>query len=377
MKVGIDARSLVGDISGVGNYLSNVLSCSSFEFDSLGYHPTKIDDLSIDSSSMVSESIPPIDIADRVLGPAMPAWWMNVTLPRSMVSDDIDCYFGPNFLKPIVCPSPSVIVVHDLIHRLHPGVHTATYRWYLRVLLPFSIRSADHIITVSNNTKNDILNFYDVSEDKITVAYPGASRRYHPRTIPEKTKTRIGERYGLPEQFVLFVGNIEPRKNLSTLVRALRELPGQSRLPLVVVGQDHVPDPELEQLLQQEWADELVYRTGYVSEEDLRLLYNLAEVFIYPSIYEGFGIPPLEAMQSGTPVITSNRSSLPEVVGNAGVTVDPTDVDSIATAIKKLVTDRSAYRTHRIAGLKRAEEFCWDDTATKIADAIRSTARDS
>ncbi|WP_224448676.1 glycosyltransferase family 4 protein [Haloprofundus salilacus] len=375
MTVGIDARSLAGNISGVGNYLQGVLSSDSFDLETTGYC-TSIDELPLVNDAIRPFSIPPSEVISRALGPAAPAWWVNVTLPRVLRVDDIDCFLGPNFLKPIYCPVPSVIVVHDLVHRVHPAVHTAAYRAYLRTFLPLSIRTADHIVTVSESTRRDLQRFYDVPNSRVSVAPPAADDRFHPRTLSDDERYRLREEYNLPNEFVLFVGNVEPRKNVSTLVRALARLPESDRLPVVVVGQDHVPDPEFKDVLNAAWSEGLVYRPGYVPDDDLPLLYNLASVFVYPSLYEGFGIPPLEAMQSGTPVVTSDRSSLPDVVGDAGVTVDPTDPDALADAITRLLTDSDLAQTYRERGLARAEQFSWKSTALTISDALNKVRRD-
>ncbi|SFK69364.1 Glycosyltransferase involved in cell wall bisynthesis [Halogranum rubrum] len=369
MTVGTDARSLAGNTSGVGNYLRGVLTSRSFDMDAIGYHASHGEVPSLDGSFSPS-SLPAPALADRLLGPATPAWWMNVTLPRALHEDDVSCYFGPNFLKPITCPAPSVVVVHDLVHRVHSETHTLAYRWYLRAFLPISVRTADHVVTVSKSTKRDLQRFHDVPDDRVSVAYPAAADRFKPRGISSSERERLRNKYGLPDDFILFVGNVEPRKNLSNLARAVRALPADVRVPLVVVGQDHVPDPEFDDLLTTEWATDLVHRPGYVPDDDLPLLYNLASVFAYPSVYEGFGIPPLEAMQSGTPVVTSDRSSLPEVVGDAGITVDPTDPDAIASGIDRVLRDEAFATRRRERGLERSTRFSWDETANTIRDRI-------
>lgn len=369
MTVGIDARSLAGNASGVGNYLRGILASRSFDVDATGYYASSGDLPSFDDSFSPSFLSSPA-FADHLLGPATPGWWMNITLPRALYENGISCYFGPNFLKPIACPIPSIIVVHDLVHRVHPETHTTAYRWYLRTLLPASVRTANHVVTVSKSTKCDLQRFHDIPDNRVSVAYPAAADRFKPRAISGSERARLRNEYDLPDEFVLFVGNIEPRKNLATLVRAIKRIPAEDRLPVVIVGQEHVPALEFEKVTDATWSNELVYRPGYVPDDDLPLLYNLASVFIYPSLYEGFGIPPLEAMQSGTPVVTSNRSSLPEVVGDAGMTVDPTDPSAIADAVEALLTDADLAEACRKRGLKRAEQFSWETTARTVSKAL-------
>ncbi|REA02038.1 glycosyltransferase family 1 protein [Haloferax sp. Atlit-6N] len=369
MTLGLDARSLVGNPSGVGNYLRGVLASDAFTYETRGYTATA-GEIAFDGPRFTRTVAQPFVLAERALGPAQPIWWLNLTLRRALRHDNVDCYFGPNFLKPARCSLPSVIVVHDLVHRVHPEVHTPLYRWYLRAFLPNSIRTADHILVVSESTKQDLHRLYDVADDRVTVAPPAADDRFTPRSLSENERQRLREAYDLPEEFLLYVGNIEPRKNLSTVVDALRKLPETDRLPLVIVGQHHVPAPELERRLNADWADSLIHRAGYVPDSDLPKLYNMATAFVYPSVYEGFGIPPLEAMQSGTPVITSNRSSLPEVVGDAGVTVDPTDVSAFATAITDVCTDDAFATELRTRGLNRAQRFTWESTGRTVQRTI-------
>lgn len=373
MEIGVDARTAVGDRSGVGNYLLNVLRSEALEGHSVVayYLPGEGDppDVDFHGESLDWTPLSPPSIAS-VLGPMTPVWWVNVTLRRALQNDDVDCFFGPNFVQPIGFDVPSVVVVHDLIHRVHPSSLPLAYRLYLRVFLSLSLRSCNHVVTVSKNTANDLRQFHAVPEQSLSIAPPAAANRFHPRTFDAATEERFRERYDLPETFVLYVGNVEPRKNVATLVRAVQSVDEQLRCPLVVVGQRHHSDPELDDVLDDAETDNLVRFTGYVPDSDLPLLYNLASVFAYPSRYEGFGIPPLEAMQSGTPTVVSNRASLPEVVGDAAITVDPDDVAGFASALETLLGDSDQRREYRKRGLARADSFSWERTATEIVEAL-------
>lgn len=375
MKIGLDARTAVGDVSGVGNYLVSIIEAGAFSGHTLyayyderaGGRPSNI---SVpDDTTLIWRPISSPQLIDRAFGPASPAWWVNVTLYRALQQDDIDAFFGPNFVQPIPFDGPSVVVVHDVIHREYPDAHPTAYRRYLHVSLLGALWKADRVVTVSEHSKQDILKYYDIPPQNIIVAPGAANDRYQPRDLSQQTQKRLRGKFDLPEQFLLYVGNIEPRKNLTGLLGAMESMTDDERPPLVIVGKKHLADEEFAEKYQQcEFKDDITF-TGYVPEEDLPLLYNMASVFIFPSLYEGFGLPVLEALQSGTPVITSSCSSLPEVAGDAAITVELQDYDAITDAIRYLWSDHEMRVDYRQRGLQRAQQFSWEQTATQISKA--------
>ncbi|WP_458189883.1 glycosyltransferase family 4 protein [Haladaptatus sp. NG-WS-4] len=374
MKIGLDARTLVGNISGVGNYLANIIESGAFAGHTLyAYYDDRANEspASIEtpeSTTLIWRPIRSPRFVDDLLGPAAPAWWVNVTLLRALKEDRIGAFFGPNFVQPILFDGPSAIIVHDMIHRTYPDAHPRLYRLYLQAFLGRAVKKADQIITVSSHSEQDLQKYRDVQPERISVAPGAANERYRPRELSSNTRERLREEYDLPDQFLLYVGNIEPRKNLVTVIEALSLLNEEERPPLVIVGKEQLADETFKTAYQQcRFKDQITF-TGYVAEEDLPLLYNMARIFVFPSLYEGFGLPVLEAIQSGTPVITSNTSSLPEVVGDAAVTVDPQDVSSISQEISELWTNEHARDEYRELGYERATEFSWQQTAKKIAE---------
>lgn len=379
MNVGIDARTLIGNRSGVGNYLTNIIESGAFDGHAVYayYDPTEGDrtDLAVpDGTRFRWRPCRCPGLVDRLFGPAQPIWWVNVTLNRSLARDDIDCFFGPNFVQPVLFDGPSAVVVHDLIHRTLPEVHTTAYRLYLRAFLGASLRKADHVVTVSEHTKRDLLNYHQLPTDRVNVAHGAADDVFRPRELSTETRDRLCRELEIPERFALYVGNIEPRKNLVALLDAFAVL-DEERPPLVIVGQEHLVDESLEEALEECSFRDRIHFTGYVPDEDLPLLYNMASVFVYPSLYEGFGLPPLEAMQSGTPVVVSDRTSLPEVVGDGGLTVDPDDVTALSDAVARLWSDPETRSKFETRGRQRAEQFSWDRTATRISDVLDSIAK--
>lgn len=375
MKIGVDARTLIGNRSGVGNYLANIVESGVFDGHTVYayYDPSdgERSEFAVpDGTQFRWRPCRCPALVERSFGPAQPIWWVNVTLYRSLTRDDADCFFGPNFVQPVAFDGPSAVIVHDMIHRTLPEVHTTAYRLYLRVFLSASLRQADHVVTVSEHTKRDLQQFHQIPNDRVSVAHGAADDVFRPRELSAETRERLCETFDIPERFALYVGNIEPRKNLVALLDALAMV--EDRPPLVVVGQEHLADEALETALDRCTFRDRIHFTGYVPEADLPLLYNMASVFVYPSLYEGFGLPPLEAMQSGTPVVVSDRTSLPEVVGEAGITVDPDDTAALGDAVARLWSDAEARSTFEERGRERAAQFSWERTATRISDVLDS-----
>ncbi|WP_227375261.1 glycosyltransferase family 4 protein [Haladaptatus halobius] len=378
MYVGLDARTVTGNISGVGNYLKNVIEAGAFDGHTVSAYydgsegESPIDIEVPDETTLKWRALClPTRITD-VLGSAAPVWWVNVSLANALRADDVDCFFGPNFVQPFTFGGPSVVVVHDMVHRRYPETHPMVYHWYLRTFLTGSLWRANHVITVSENTKRDVKSYHDVPESQLTVAYGAANETYRPRELSGETINRLQKKYDLPSEFLLYVGNLEPRKNLVALLRALWTFEDDERPPLVVVGQEHLTDEEFAAEYQRcPFTDRITF-TGYVAEEDLPLLYDLASVFVYPSLYEGFGLPVLEALQSGTPVVTSDRSSLPEIVGDAALTANPQNPSTLADAIRHLWFDPDVYERYRRRGRQQACRFSWSRTALEIAAVLES-----
>lgn len=270
------------------------------------------------------------------------------------------------YIAPPVCPCPTVVAVHDISFAHFPEFFSPQVQLVLSTLVPISLRRAAQVLTLSNHTKREITARYHIPEDRITVTHAAASRTYRP--IPEvEARARLDGMYRIPDRFILAVGNIQPRKNLTRLVQAYARLRHRGDLPhkLVVVGQSswHA-SPVFEAVERNGLSDEVVF-TGYVPEADLCLLYNLAELFVYPSLYEGFGLPPLEAMACGTPTITSDTSSLPEVVGDAALMFDPYRVEDIASAIASVASDANLREKLSTRGLEQACQFSWEKTAER------------
>ena len=275
----------------------------------------------------------------------------TLNFPFEWLAGETDLIHTSDWSEPSA-RAPKVTTVHDLVFKkypttLDPLIRATQERRFLRLAV-----NQTQIIADSESTKADLLEYYHLDPDRISVVYPGVSPRYCPESHTEIE--RVKTKYKLPDQYLLSLGTQEPRKNLARLIEAVANLD----LPLVVTGKCGWGG-------SHPLTTSRVITTGYLDEADLPALYSGASAFLYPSLYEGFGFPVLEAMACGTPVVTSNTSSLPEVVGQAGVLVDPLDTASITTGIKQALSSRDKLAT---LGLVQAKQFTWDKTAKQVME---------
>jgi glycosyltransferase involved in cell wall biosynthesis len=283
---------------------------------------------------------------------------------------------SPDFIPPAQTRCPTVITMHDLAFLLYPRFLTrASARYYGQV--DIAARQADHIIAVSESTKRDTIRMLGVPEEKVTVIYEAAHPLFTPITNAE-TLAHTRARYRLPADFILFVSTVEPRKNLPTLLRAFRRLRDnyKSEAILAIAGNRGWLAEEVDSVIEELKLSDTVRFLGGVPNEELIYLYSAARLFVLPSFYEGFGLPPLEAMACGTPVIVSNVSSLPEVVGDAGILVNPDDVEELTVAMWRVLTDENLRREMYEKGLRRAKTFSWERAAREtLAKSRRNSLR--
>lgn len=298
----------------------------------------------------------------------------RLDLPRVEWFVRFDVLFAPNFVPPPTRARRVVLTVHDLAFRILPETAPqATRAWLAR--LDRALRRASRVLVPSEATRRDLLEHSPVPEEVVRVVPEGVDRAvFHPASPQEVTAAR--RRFGVDGPYLLYLGGIEPRKNLPTLVRAFARLPRDLDVRLVVAGSWVAWNPEgvrgLEEALAGLPAEARarVVRTGYVADPDRRALLTGAEAFVFPSRYEGFGLPVLEAMACGTPVVTSNLSALPEVAGEAALLVDPLDEEALAQAVERVLRDRELRERLRAVGLARVERFSWEETARRTAQVL-------
>ena len=274
-------------------------------------------------------------------------------------------------VSPLFSAGAQVVTIHDLSYLTAPEAHPLRRRIYLGLFSRLSALRAGAVLADSQSTKRDLVRRFGVSPDKVWVVYPGVDPDMAPASEREIEQFRA--RNGLPARFVLYLGTLEPRKNVDKLVRAFATLKRRGAYDggLVLAGGRGWGSEAIDAAIEEEGVGSEVRLAGYVSREDQALWYNAAQVFVYPSAYEGFGLPVLEAMACGVPVITSSVSSMPEVVGDAAVTVPPGSVDAIAEALDALVNSVSRREELRERGLARSSRFSWEIAADKCLQAYR------
>ena len=345
MRVAIDARKLHD--FGIGTYIRNLLrQLARIDHDTdyvLLSPPTDLDvaaQLGPNFRSVLEPS-PNYSLREQIHVP----WVLHRERP--------DVFHAPHYVLPPATPFPQYLP------------NKAAYA-YARASMWAAVKRSSRILTVSEASKRDILHFFNVAPEKIEVVYNAIDDHFW-LTPPEEEVARVRERYQLDHQFVLYVGNIKPHKNLVRLIDAfdaLRRI-GFEDLKLLIIGDEISKLPALRRAVHRHKLHKHVRFLGFVSDGTLRILYRLASVFVFPSLYEGFGLPPLEAMASGTPVVTSNQSSLPEVTGDAAVLVDPYDVDSLVDGMHRVLTDDTLAAELRRRGPERAREFSWAHSVEK------------
>jgi len=316
-----------------------------------------------------------------------PRWLgRNINALKSMGIRCVDRYLAaaaklfrwPLFHETDHCPAsvdaPIVTTVHDLSVVLHPEWHPAHRVQKYAENFARGLERSSHILTPSEAIRDEVVATFGIPAEKVTAARLAPRRRFRP--VEESRRAEIRKRFGLPDRFVLFVGNIEPRKNVATLLDAYAVLAPElrSRHPLVIVGGWGWKSDEVrERLTCSPWS-ECVRRLGYVSEENLVLLLNAAAVLAYPSLYEGFGLPPIEAMACGTPVVTTHAGGLRDAVGDAAHLVDPLDVSGLAAGLTRILTDEDYADQLTWRGYLRVAELSWQETARRTAAAYRKAA---
>jgi glycosyltransferase involved in cell wall biosynthesis len=305
--------------------------------------------------------------------PPVRIFWEQAIQPWAAWRARADLLHGLALVGPVFSPCPTVVTVHDLSFVHYPHNFPGAKRLYLQSLTRLSVRRARRVIAISENTRRDVVQQYGIPAGKVDRIYYGLDPAF--RQLPPGQVAQFRARHGLPERFILFVGTLEPRKNVVRLIEAYARLP-QGRPPLLLVGgKGWLYDEILARAEGLHLAGQVRF-VGYVPGQELPWWYNAAEMFVYPSVYEGFGLPPLEAMACGTPVITSSASSLPEVVGRAGLTVDPGDTAALADAMDRVGSSPELRAEMRAAGLAQAQTFSWRETARLTAECYRRALND-
>lgn len=308
-------------------------------------------------------------------------WWEQAGWPYQARREGARLLHVPYFAPPLMAHAPVLATIHDLIQLVHPAyAGSPAVRLYNR-LVALGARRCAAILADSKASRQDILRLLHVPPQRVRVVYLAASDRFRPCTDGRMLAT-IRSKYGLSDRYILYIGGLDARKNVPALLRAYARLPQtlrrEQRLCLAIVGRPHSDDPvrfpPLQPEIERLGLHNEVRLLGWVPEEDKPVLYAAATLFAFPSLYEGFGLDPLEAMACGTPVVCSNRTSLPEVIGDAGLLVDPADEQAFAIAMEQVLTSPGLAAELAARGLRRAACFSWEKTAREVAETYRQIA---
>ncbi len=370
MRITIDYTSAVRQNAGIGRYTRNLVAALA-----------DADRINEYTMFCAGEGPPParwpanFRVRETRVSPrALAIGWHKLHLPITVerLSGESDVFHSPDYTLPPLKTAHGVVTIHDLSFLKVPECADPGLRDYLTANVPQAVKRASRILVDSKNTKQDVIELLHVPADKVSVIPAGVESRFRPTRDLEEF-ARVRNRYRLPEFFVLFVGTIEPRKNLSRLIAAYSDFRRQTGLPhqLVISGSKGWLYNDIFEQVTRDGLTEDVLFPGFVDDDDLPILYTLADLFVFPSLYEGFGLPPLEAMACGTPVIASDNSSLPEVLGQAALFVPAEDTTAIADAMARVLGDANL-RT-RLADLGRAQaaRFTWSSAAHELIDAYQ------
>jgi glycosyltransferase involved in cell wall biosynthesis len=301
----------------------------------------------------------------------------QIAIPGLLRRVGAEVYHTPHPVLPLTRVCPSVVTLHDCVNLTFPQyAPTRLAQTLTKVRMWSAAHRSARILTVSEASKRDILRFFSVPASKVEVIPNAIDERFGEPPAPEEI-ARVRERFQLHGEFILYAGNIRPHKNLERLIEALHQLRESARfeyLRLLIIGDEISKYPTLRRAVHRHKLHKHVRFFGFVPDRTLAALYRLATVFVFPSLYEGFGLPPLEAMASGTPVVTSNLSSLPEVVGEAAVLIDPYDPASIADGIRRALTDADLRQTLVEAGLARVKAYSWDTSVRRVREVYGEVA---
>lgn len=373
MRIGIDCTAAVSQRAGIGRYTRGMIGALA----DLGSNHSFVL-MVVGSDAEIGESaawLPGLEIKDNFEVKELPLpnrFWrvlwhrLGVPFPADLLTGTVDVFHSPDYLLPPLRQGKKVVTVHDLSFLRHPEAAEPSLRAYLSTTVPRSVRKADLVLGDSESTRQDVIELLGIDGDRVEVVYPGVGQAF--RVIDDQQHLAlVRELHGLDRPFVLNVGTLEPRKNLVTLLDAYAALRrrGLEHKLVIAGGRGWLYDGVFRRVEELSLEQDVLF-LGYVAEAHLPAIYGLADLLVFPSLYEGFGLPPLEAMACGTPVITSDSSSLPEVVGEAGLMVPAQDADALAEAIARVLADSGLREDLVKKGLSRSTQFTWQAVGEKL-----------
>ncbi len=364
MKIAIDIRTAGGERTGKGWYTFHIVS-NLLQIDTKNSYI-------LYTNKGVAGFEQYKNAKMKIMDHPSAIWHMKVA--KDVGSEGADIFFSPSsYITPALMPKTvkTILTVHDLVAFLFPNTHNKKATLIEKITLKRALKKSAHVVTVSQNTKKDLLKKFKYDSDKISIVPCAGSEEFKPLE-----KEKLGdfiEKTNLPPKFFLAVGTIEPRKNYPGLIKAFAELNKiYPDVHLIVVGQKGWGYEEFFNLIRKNYLNKKVHTLGYLSNESLMKLYSLSQALVFPSFYEGFGIPPLEAMRCGCPVIASDKSSVPEVVGDSAILINPENPKEITAAMVKILTDSNLRKGFSEKGLEQAKKFSWRTSAEKLLEILKT-----
>jgi glycosyltransferase involved in cell wall biosynthesis len=368
MKIGMEARWITFEKTGFGNYALNLLR-------ELSKIDNKNEYLVYLNKDYVNNNIFSNPNFEKKIISKRPEIYKHLSIPIDIITKKrkFDFFHFLYNAPSLIVPCPFVLTIHDVSYKYIPNMISKRNLMSITLQLTLNARKAVKIITVSENSKKDIVNFFHIPEEKIEVIYEGVDNSFRP-VRDEQKKKEIGEKYGLPDKFILYVGTYLPHKNLETLLYAYRDVKKQLKIPhsLVLAGNKGRNYEEISRLISKLDLGKDVKTIGFVPDEDLPSVYSLSDLFVFPSHYEGFGLPLLEAMACGVPVISSDASCLPEIGGDAVIYFSAEDVEGLTKKMIKVISNKNLRDDLIERGIHRAKLFSW----RKMAEATLKVYED-
>ncbi len=376
IKIGIDARTLMDKkYSGVSEYVFNLIKAITNINKKKPYsinNNYKIK-LFYNSAFKIKHSIPKFESDIKYVYTRYPNKFFNYILqkilnyPKIDKLLDVDVFLMPHFNFLAISKAKKIITVHDLSFLKYPSFFTKRKNfWHKMLNIKKILRTSDKIVAISANTKKDIVNLIGINKDRVKVIHSGIDRNFKVLEKNNPTLKKIKQKYNLPDKFILYLGTLEPRKNIESIILAFEEFIKKQKnknILLVIAGEKGWKNNNIFKIAKR--LNNKIKFLGYIPKNEKIYIYNLASIFIFPSFYEGFGFPPLESMACGTPVITSNTSSLPEIVTNNAITINPYNKQDIITALNELYFDKNLNKFLIEKGIKQVNKFNWELTSIK------------
>jgi len=366
MRIGIDGRYIQDHFPGIGRYTYNLvqaLTKAAPEDSFVLLHNPKLVNTRYDLETLQSPNLEIVAIEVPTF--SLAEQWRLPSIVRGL---RLDLFHSPYYIKPYLLLCPSVVTIHDLIPKLYPQYLPSLWkRAIFEVAIRLAVASTRRVISVSQSTRDDLVRLLGVAPFKVSVIPEGVDTRFKP--ADEKAIFNLRQKHNLPVGYILYLGTNKPHKNLARLVGAFAK--AKTERKLVLAGKEDPRYSEAHEVTKQLGLQDRVVFLGRVSEDDLPALYSGAALFVFPSLYEGFGLPLLEAMACGVPVISSSTSSLPEIAGQAAVMVDPLDLSQLARALERVLGDSNLRASMREEGLEQAAQFSWERTAVETLAVYR------